>query len=146
MIGLNKWDLVADQPGLLKPLREDCTRLLPQVRGVAVVPLSGLAGDGLDKLMQAVVQAAEVWDTPHLDLADQRLAVRGDLTQPAAGRVGPAHQDPLRHAGEEPPAAFRPVRQPAQRPAEKLHALPGERPARGFDLPGTPIRLSLRTS
>jgi KH-domain-like of EngA bacterial GTPase enzymes, C-terminal len=53
---------VADQPGLLKQLREDCTRLLPQVRGVAVVPLSGLAGDGIDKLMQAVVQASEVWD------------------------------------------------------------------------------------
>ncbi len=41
VIGLNKWDLVADQPGLLKQLREDCTRLLPQVRGVSVVPLSG---------------------------------------------------------------------------------------------------------
>ena len=62
VIGLNKWDLVADQPGLLKTLREDCTRLLPQVRGVSVVPLSGLAGNGIDKLMEAVVQASEVWD------------------------------------------------------------------------------------
>ncbi|MGL4811395.1 MAG: ribosome biogenesis GTPase Der, partial [Beijerinckiaceae bacterium] len=53
VIGLNKWDLVADQKGLLNTLRENAERLLPQMRGVSVVPLSGLSGNGLDKLMQA---------------------------------------------------------------------------------------------
>ncbi len=33
VIGVNKWDLVADQQGLLKELKEKATRLLPQVRG-----------------------------------------------------------------------------------------------------------------
>ncbi len=63
VIGLNKWDLVADQQGLLKDLREKATRLLPQVRGAPVVPLSGLAGDGIDALMKAVLDVYAVWNT-----------------------------------------------------------------------------------
>src|ERR671921_67315 len=62
VIGLNKWDLVADQPGLLKDLKEKATRLLPQVRGAPVVPLSGLAGQGVDALMRAVVEVYETWN------------------------------------------------------------------------------------
>lgn len=61
VIGLNKWDLVADQPQLLKELREECDRLLPQVKGVACVPLSGLAGTGIEKLMDAIMKAADIW-------------------------------------------------------------------------------------
>ncbi len=61
VIGLNKWDLVADQPGRLKELREECDRLLAQVRGVACVPLSGLRAKGLDQLMDAVMKAEAVW-------------------------------------------------------------------------------------
>src|ERR671917_1562056 len=56
VIGLNKWDLVADKPGLLKELREEAGCLLPQVKGAPVVPISGLAGDGLDRLMESVFQ------------------------------------------------------------------------------------------
>ena len=62
VIGLNKWDLVADQKGLLKELRERAERLLPQVRGVEIVPLSGLAGRGIDGLMKAVFQSFEIWN------------------------------------------------------------------------------------
>ncbi|CAM3094128.1 MULTISPECIES: ribosome biogenesis GTPase Der [Methylobacterium] len=146
VIGLNKWDLVADQPGLLKQLREDCTRLLPQVRGVAVVPLSGLAGDGLDKLMQAVVQASEVWDKR---ISTSRI---NDWLNEATSRNPPpavsGRRIKIRYATQvksRPPhfALF----------GNQLNALPksytrylvnGLREA--FELPGTPIRLSLRTS
>jgi GTPase len=62
VIGINKWDLVADQHGLLKELREKAGRLLPQVRGAPVVPLSGLSGQGIDPLMRAVTEVYEVWN------------------------------------------------------------------------------------
>ncbi|WP_375456472.1 ribosome biogenesis GTPase Der [uncultured Methylobacterium sp.] len=146
VIGLNKWDLVADQPGLLKALRADCTRLLPQVRGVAVVPLSGLAGDGVDTLMQAVVEAAEVWDKR---VSTSRI---NDWLSEATQRNPPpavsGRRIKIRYATQvksRPPhfALF----------GNQLNALPKSYTRylvnalrEAFDLPGTPIRLSLRTS
>lgn len=62
VIGLNKWDLVADKQGLLAELKEKAGHLLAQVRGVPIVPLSGLAGEGIDRLMQAVFSAYDVWN------------------------------------------------------------------------------------
>ncbi|MCU4180283.1 ribosome biogenesis GTPase Der [Bosea sp. BH3] len=62
VIGLNKWDLVADKQGLLAELKEKAHHLLAQVRGVQIVPLSGIAGEGIDRLMQAVITAYDVWN------------------------------------------------------------------------------------
>ncbi|WP_232631826.1 ribosome biogenesis GTPase Der [Methylobacterium sp. Leaf118] len=146
VIGLNKWDLVADQPGLLKTLREDCTRLLPQVRGVSVVSLSGLGGEGIDKLMQAVVDASEVWSR-----RVSTARINGWLTDALQRNPPPAvsgRRIKIRYGTQvksRPPhfALF----------GNQLDALPksytrylvnGIREA--FDLPGTPIRLSLRTT
>jgi len=63
VIGLNKWDLVEDRAAKLRELREEADRLLPQVRGVQLATLSGLAGQGLDKLMDACVRAYDLWNT-----------------------------------------------------------------------------------
>jgi GTPase len=145
VIGLNKWDLVADRPGLLKTLREEAARLLPQVRGAPVVPISGLAGEGLDRLLEAVFGAAEVWN--------RRV--------PTA-RINEWLEQAL--ASHPPPAVsgrrikIRYMTQVKARPphfalfGNQLDALPksytrylvnGLREA--FDLPGVPIRMSLRT-
>jgi GTP-binding protein len=61
VIALNKWDLIEDRTKAWADLREACDRLLPQVRGVAMVRLSGLMGEGIDDLMQAVTRTAQVW-------------------------------------------------------------------------------------
>lgn len=145
VIGLNKWDLVADRPGLLRELREDAARLLPQVRGAPVVPVSGLAGEGLDQLMEAAFKAAEVWS---------RRISTARLNDWLTGAL----------ASHPPPAVsgrrikIRYMTQVKARPphfalfGNQLTALPksytrylvnGLRDA--FDLPGVPIRLSLRT-
>jgi GTP-binding protein len=144
VIGLNKWDLVADKPGLLKELREEAARLLPQVRGAPLVPLSAVAGEGLDRLMQAVVQAHEVWN---------RRIPTAKLNQWLEGAL----------SANPPPAVsgrrikIRYMTQAKTRPphfaifGNQLDALPksytrylvnGLREA--FDLPGVPIRVSLR--
>jgi GTPase len=62
VIGVNKWDLIADKGPKLIELREEAARLLPQVRGVPVVPVSGATGQGLDDLMDAVLRVHEVWN------------------------------------------------------------------------------------
>ncbi|MBV8963120.1 MAG: ribosome biogenesis GTPase Der, partial [Hyphomicrobiales bacterium] len=62
VIAVNKWDLVTDRPGLLNELRAEASRLLAQLAGVAVVPVSGLAGRGIDAMMQAVLDAYAVWN------------------------------------------------------------------------------------
>ncbi|HUG60842.1 MAG TPA: ribosome biogenesis GTPase Der, partial [Methylomirabilota bacterium] len=63
VIGLNKWDLVEDRGAKLKELRLEADRLLPQVRGLQLVTLSGLAGQGLERLMDACVTAYDLWNT-----------------------------------------------------------------------------------
>src|SRR5262249_45172598 len=51
VIGMNKWDLVERQAGAIKRLREETDHWLPQIKGVPVVAVSGLTGEGLDRLM-----------------------------------------------------------------------------------------------
>jgi GTP-binding protein len=61
VIALDKWDLIEEPAKAWKDLREACERLLPQIRGVPLVRLSGLTGTGLDDLMKAVRKVEEVW-------------------------------------------------------------------------------------
>ena len=48
--------------GRCATLREEAERLLPQLRGVPLVPVSGLTGEGLDRLMEAVLACHAVWN------------------------------------------------------------------------------------
>jgi len=101
VIGLNKWDLVADKSDKARELRAEADRLLPQLRGVRVIPVSGLTGAHVDKLLEAVVATHEVWNlristgrlnrwlapvveaTPPPAVSGRRVKIRY-LTQPKA--------------------------------------------------------------
>jgi len=61
-IGLNKWDLIEHRGAALSMLKEEAARLLPQIKGCPVVPLSGLSGQGIDRLMEAIMQTHSVWN------------------------------------------------------------------------------------
>ncbi|MGE0845069.1 MAG: ribosome biogenesis GTPase Der [Flavobacteriaceae bacterium] len=63
VIGLSKWDLVEAPDAAMREVRERTERLLPQVSGVSIVPVSGLTGRGIDKLMEAAFRAERVWNT-----------------------------------------------------------------------------------
>ena len=144
VIALDKWDLVEDRQVKLKEIREDAERLLPQIRGVALVPVSGLTGTGLDRLAQAILSAYEVWN--------RRLAT-AQLNRWFAGIV--EHHPPpavsgrrlkiryLTQAKARPPSfvAFcsRPEALPEAWKRYLMNALRED-----FKLPGTPIRLFLR--
>jgi len=144
VIGLSKWDVVEDRGKALTTLREEAERLLPQLRGCKVVPVSGTTGFGLEALMQAVIETHEVWN--------KRIST---------GRLNRWLESAL---SENPPPAvsgrrikIRYVTQPKSRPphftffGNQLDELPtsyerylinGLRKA--FDLPGVPIRISKR--
>ncbi|WP_062217383.1 ribosome biogenesis GTPase Der [Aureimonas sp. D3] len=62
VLAFNKWDLVEDRQAVLADLREKTDRLLPQMRGVKAVTVSGETGDGLDRLMKAVAETHEIWN------------------------------------------------------------------------------------
>ncbi len=144
VLALNKWDLVDEPAALLKHLRERVSVSLPQLQGVAVVPVSGLIGFGLDALMRAVSAAGEVWN---------RRVATADLNRWLA-TVQQRHPPPL-VAGRR--LRLRYITQVNTRPPTfaLFASKPGELPdsyqrylvnalRRQFDLPGTPIRMMLR--
>jgi GTP-binding protein len=144
VIALSKWDLIEDRGSRLSRLREKAARLLPQVRGAPVIAVSGAAGDGIDRLMSAIVQVHEVWN--------KRIAT-GKLNRWLAATI--AETPPPAVSGRR--IKLRYMTQPKARPphfvlfGNQLDELPtsyerflanGLREA--FELPGVPIRISKR--
>lgn len=62
VIAVNKWDLVEDKNAMLAGLREACERLLPQLRGVPLITMSGLRGTNIAKLMSAILDLEQKWN------------------------------------------------------------------------------------
>ena len=63
VIGLNKWDLVeGDKKAYLEDFEHYLSKQLPQLSGVHVVTLSALKGQGLEKVLDAVLSARQVWN------------------------------------------------------------------------------------
>jgi GTPase len=61
VIGLSKWDLITER-AKLGALRAEAGRLLPQVKGMPVIPVSGATGEGIDALIDAVFAAHRTWN------------------------------------------------------------------------------------
>ncbi|MFI4995220.1 MAG: ribosome biogenesis GTPase Der [Hyphomicrobiales bacterium] len=144
VIAVNKWDLVADQPGLLQRLRADASRLLAQLSGVAVMPVSGLAVRGIDQMMQAVLDAYTVWNAriPTAKLNRWLAGVTERHPPPAVSgrRIKPRYAT---QAKTRPPHFAIFGNQLDQLPTSYSRYLVNSL-RETFHLPGTPIRLSLR--
>ena len=61
VLAFNKWDMIEDRQAVLADLREKTDRLLPQARGIRAIPIAGQTGEGLDRLMQAIVDTDNRW-------------------------------------------------------------------------------------
>jgi len=59
---LNKWDAVADRNATRRAIDDRLQTSMAQLRGIRVVTLSAATGAGLEKLLPAVREAAEVWN------------------------------------------------------------------------------------
>ena len=141
VIALNKWDLIEDKNKTLAELREACTRLLPQVRGVPLVTISGLQGRNIDRLMQAVFAAERAWNQ-HVSTAklNRWLAGMTEAHPPPAVSGRRLKIRYMTQAKIRPPSFILFVSRPDALPESYLRYLVnGLRDS--FDMPGTPIRM-----
>jgi GTPase len=144
VIGMNKWDLVESRPGAIKKLREEVDHWLPQVRGVAALPISGLTGEGLDRLMQAAIDAHAVWNRRTETSTLNRWLGEVVATHPPPAVAGRRIRlDYITQPKSRPPTfVLFTSRADAVPDAYRRYLVNGLRES--FDLPGTPIRLTLR--
>jgi GTP-binding protein len=143
VLGMNKWDLV-DKPGAAGKLRAEADHWLPQVKGVPIVAVSGRLGDGLDRLMQAVVDIYAVWNKR---VATNPLnkwfedAVSSHPPPAVSGRRLKLNY--ITQVKSRPPSfvlfCSRADAVPESYLRYLVHGL-----REHFDLPGTPIRITLR--
>ena len=146
VIAANKWDKVQNAGTATQAIEARLERSLPQVRGIPVIQLSALSGNGLKRLMPAVLDAYDRWNrrvpTPGLNRWLE------DIQQHRPPPLVDGHRIRLRY-----------LTQVKARPptfvlfASRISALPesyrrylvnGLRDAFGFE--GIPIRLHLRAS
>ena len=144
VIGMNKWDLVESRPGAIKKLREEVDHWLPQVRGVAALPISGLTGEGLDRLMQAAIEAHAVWNRRTETSTLNRWLGEVVATHPPPAVAGRRIRlDYITQPKSRPPTfVLFTSRADAVPDAYRRYLVNSLRES--FDLPGTPIRLTLR--
>ena len=144
VIGMNKWDLVEDRSGAMKKLREETDHWLPQLNGVPVIAVSGMTGAGLDRLMQAVIDAHDVWNRRASTSALNRWLEGVTSAHPPPAVSGRRIRlDYVTQVKSRPPTfvlfASRADKVPDQYKRYLVNSL-----RETFDLPGTPIRLTLR--
>jgi GTP-binding protein len=145
VVAVNKWDVEEDKNAKIRELREAFERLLPQLRGAPLVTVSAKTGKGLDKLGDAVIRAHEIWN---------RRVTTGRLNSWLTGMLE-AHPPPapggrrikmryITQAKTRPPGFVVMCSHPDKVPASYTRYLVnGLR--EDFDMPGTPIRLWLRS-
>ena len=146
VVGVNKWDLVAGEAGRFQRMVEDAERLISNVKGAQIIPLSGLTGSGTDQLMEACFKAAEIWST-RVSTGQINRWLEGVLEKHPPPAIS-GRRIKIRYATQvkaRPPhfALF----------GSQLDGLPDSYTRylinslrETFNLPGTPIRLSMRTA
>jgi GTPase len=145
VIAINKWDQIEPEAGALSRLRDAVDRMLPQIKGAPVVVLSAKSGQGVDPLMQTVMKAHAVWNTrvPTAGL-NRFLAAAVAANPPPALRGRRFRLDYITQAKARPPTfVLFSARAEALPETYRRYLINGLREK--FALPGTPIRLTLRT-
>jgi GTP-binding protein len=144
VIALNKWDLIEDKNKTLTELREACERLLPQIRGVPLVTLSGLTGKNIDRLMDAIFEVERSWNA-HVSTSRLNRWLAGMLEghPPPAVAGRRLKMRYMTQAKTRPPSYIIFASRPDVVPASyQRYLVNGLREA--FGIAGAPIRIWLR--
>ena len=145
VVAVNKWDVEEDKQAKLRDLREKFERLLPQLRGAPLVTAAAKTGKGLDRLEGAILRAHEVWNrrvsTAQLNRWLTDMVEAHPPPAPGGRRIK------LRYATQvktRPPGFVVMCSLPEKLPESySRYLVNGLR--EDFDMPGTPIRLTMRS-
>jgi GTP-binding protein len=146
ILAFNKWDLVEDTQALLADLREKTERLLPQVRGIRAVPISGQTGYGLDKLMQSIIDTDKTWNRRISTAKLNKWLESQQIQHPPPAVSG--RRLKLKYMTQvkaRPPGFMISCTRPESVPESYIRYLTNGLRA-DFEMPGVPIRIHLRAS
>ncbi len=145
VVAVNKWDAEPEKQQKLKELKEAFNRLLPQLRGAPLITVSAKTGKGLERLHAAILKANDVWNrrvsTAKLNRWLSDMVEAHPPPAPAGRRIKLRY---MTQAKTRPPGFVVMCSMP-----EKLsesytrYLVNGLR--EDFDMPGTPIRLYMRS-
>ena len=126
-------------------LREKCTRLLPQLRGLPLIFISSLSGRGFEKLQEATLIAHKVWNK-RIPTASLNRWLSGVIEQhpPPAPQGKRIKLRYITQVKARPPAFVVMCSYPDLLPESYSRYLVNSL-RDSFDLPGTPIRLFFRS-
>jgi len=142
---LAKWDLVPDPQARLKEFIEHAERMLPQVRGTPVIALSAETGRGVERLLPAVLKVHDNWSTKvkTRDLNDWLAMAVQRHPPPAVNgkRIKPKY---MAQTKARPPTFVLFASRADQMPEQYRRYLTNSL-RESFDLPGVPIRMTLKS-
>src|SRR5262245_38839183 len=144
VLAVNKWDLMERKPHLISALRSDADHWLPQVKGAPLVAVSGLMGEGIDRLMTAIEEAYAVWNkrVPTATL-NRWFEQAVDANPPPAVSGRRLKLNYITQTKARPPSFVLFCSRADAVPQSYLRYLVNSL-REVFDLPGTPIRIALR--
>ncbi|NEW90849.1 ribosome biogenesis GTPase Der [Rhodopseudomonas sp. BR0M22] len=144
VIAVNKWDLIERQGGQIAQLRADADHWLPQIKGVPIVATSGMLGEGVDRLMQAIQDAYAVWNRRVPTAALNRWFEQAISQNPPPAVSGRRLKlNYVTQTKARPPSFVVFCSRADAVPESYLRYLVNS--LRGaFELPGTPVRITLR--
>jgi len=144
VLAVGKWDLNQKRVGAISKFRERAEHKLMQLKGVPLVAVSGLTGEGLDRLMRAILDAYAVWNKRVPTSALNRWFEAALDTHPPPAVSGRRLKlNYITQAKSRPPSfVLFCTRADVLPDAYKRYLVNSLR--ENFELPGTPIRLTLR--
>jgi GTPase len=145
VLAVNKWDVEPEKQQKLRDLRESFERLLPQLRGAPLITVSAKTGRGLDRLHTAILQAHEIWNrrvsTSKLNRWLNGMLEAHPPPAPQGKRIKLRYMTQVK---ARPPGFVVMCSHPDKMPTSySRYLVNGLR--MDFDMPGTPIRLFLRS-
>jgi GTP-binding protein len=144
LIAANKWDRIEDKPKALEKLNDRIEKSLTQARGVTVVPVSALTGQNLDRLIDAAFALHKQWNRRLPTSALNRWLRAMVDSHPAplvsGRRLKPRYMTQIK---TRPPTFAFFMNRPEKLPGDYMRYLVNGLRER-FDLPGVPIRTTLR--